>query len=274
MEACQNKNVLVVQRAEKFSPNSVDKDERILRAVCERLPFSEPKWVKEEQFPAFDEANLTVDIEIILSMARSPEVLQRLEKLRNRGVKVVNTGESVMRCERKNLETLMRKHSIAMPPEQGEHGYWIKRGDESAQSKDDVQYCADENALEKAKESFALRGVKNYTISAHVVGDVVKFYGVGEKFFRFYYPTDDGQTKYNDEIINGKAHHYPFNADKLHAEVVRLAALVGTNVYGGDAIIDSKGRFYIIDFNDWPSFSRCVDDAADAITREIMYLEN
>ena len=49
------------------------------------------------------------------------------------------------------------------------------------------------------------------------------------------------------------------------SEVERLAQLVGIEVYGGDAIIDSEGRFYIIDFNDWPSFSRCRDEAAEAI---------
>ena len=49
--------------------------------------------------------------------------------------------------------------------------------------------------------------------------------------------------------------------------MVRLSQLVGVEVFGGDAIIDEQGRFYIIDFNDWPSFSRCREEAAMAIAQ-------
>ena len=51
----------------------------------------------------------------------------------------------------------------------------------------------------------------------------------------------------------------------MQHEVQRLAAAVGVDVYGGDAIIRADGSFCLIDFNDWPSFSRCRDAAADAI---------
>ena len=110
------------------------------------------------------------------------------------------------------------------------------------------------------------RGITDYVVSAHVVGDLVKFYGVGQgDFFRWYYPTDDGQTKFGDEHHNGTAHHYRFQENALQHEVQRLAAAVGVDVYGGDAIIRADGSFCLIDFNDWPSFSRCRDAAADAI---------
>jgi len=45
--------------------------------------------------------------------------------------------------------------------------------------------------------------------------------------------------------------------------------MVKIDVYGGDAIIDAEGRISIIDFNDWPSFSRCREEAADAIAKYI-----
>jgi len=41
-------------------------------------------------------------------------------------------------------------------------------------------------------------------------------------------------------------------------------------VYGGDAIVQADGSFYIIDFNDWPSFSPCVNAAAEAISQLIL----
>ena len=49
----------------------------------------------------------------------------------------------------------------------------------------------------------------------------------------------------------------------------RLAAVIGLDVYGGDCIVRSDGTFAIIDFNDWPSFSRCREEAAKAIAEKV-----
>jgi hypothetical protein len=98
------------------------------------------------------------------------------------------------------------------------------------------------------------------------VGDLVKFYGVaGSGFFRYFYPTDDRQSKFGDEQRNGDAHHYPFDETRLQQQMEQLAKAVGLQVYGGDCIIRSDGSWAVIDFNDWPSFSRCRPEAASAI---------
>lgn len=270
MEYTRNKQVLALQRAERFSPNSVDKDLNILKKTTEALPFSTPIIISEELFAGLDNEFLKRNFDIILSMARLPEVLAKLEDLQKAGLTVVNSGHSVMLCERCTLDKIMRENSFHVPPQFGLNGYWIKRGDGAAQTKDDVLYCKDENALRLAKKKFEGRGIKKYTVSAHVQGDVVKFYGVGERFFRFFYPTDDGQTKYDSELVNGKAYHFPFSEEMLHNEVVKLAQTLQIDVYGGDAIVDKEGRFYIIDFNDWPSFSRCLDSAAGAIAHFVL----
>ena len=58
----------------------------------------------------------------------------------------------------------------------------------------------DEEALAQAKTDLRQRGVTDIVVQAHVKGDLVKFYGVeGADFFRCYYPTDDGETKFGDE---------------------------------------------------------------------------
>ena len=51
----------------------------------------------------------------------------------------------------------------------------------------------------------------------------------------------------------------------VQADAERLAEAVGIKVYGGDCIVRSDGSFCFIDFNDWPSFSRCREEAAEAI---------
>ena len=122
--------------------------------------------------------------------------------------------------------------------------------------------------MEAGIRRFRERGIDSYTVSAHVRGDLVKFYGVkGTGFFRHYYPTDDGQTKFGDEQHNGAACHHPFDVENLRREAERLAEATGVAVYGGDCIVREDGSWCMIDFNDWPSFSRCREEAAAAIVR-------
>jgi glutathione synthase/RimK-type ligase-like ATP-grasp enzyme len=214
-----------------------------------------------------DEVQLSedYDADVYLSMARLPETVRLLKSFEEQGATVINSAYGVAASVRCKLHETMRANHIPMPPSHGEHGYWLKRGDEAAQEEGDVVYCPDNESLAKAEGKFAARGIDNYVVTAHVPGDVVKFYGVGDRFFRYYYPSDDRRMKFSHELVNGEAHHYPFDERLMRHEVERLAEIISLDVYGGDAIVDEAGRFYIIDFNDWPSFSRCREEAANAI---------
>ena len=110
------------------------------------------------------------------------------------------------------------------------------------------------------------RGITDVVTQAHVKGDVVKFYGVeGTGFFRYYYSGDDIETKFGDEERNGKPQYYSFSSSNLQADAEKLACLLQTPIYGGDAIVREDSSYVIIDFNDFPSFSRCREKAAKAI---------
>ena len=260
----------MIQRAERFSPNSVEKDLAILEAVAERLrqqgcdvTILQEDALGQEYTRGQEDTRILP--QCIYSMSRLPETLQWLKSLQS--IKIINSPEGVENCTRCTLETIMTQIGTPMPPKEGSDGYWLKRGDASAQSERDVVYVPDCEALKQAIADMERRGIREYTISAHVKGDLVKFYGIcgGTGFFRYYYPTDDGETKFEDEQRNGSAHHYPFDAVLLQSEAERLAEAVGIVVYGGDAVVRADGSFCVIDFNDWPSFSRCREDAADAI---------
>lgn len=249
--------MLLIQRAEVFSPNSVEKDLAILQAVgaCLRLAGHETSLVSEEQ--AFEPAGY----DAIFTMGRLPETLKKLQ-----GLPAINASEGLQNCARCQLETIMQQTGTPMPPREGAYGYWLKRGDAAAQSKSDVQFAANRQELDARIAAFEQRGITAYTVSAHVPGDLVKFYGVlGTGFFRYYYPTDDGQSKFGDEQRNGTARHYAFDRAAMHVDVERLAQAVGIQVYGGDCIVREDGSYCVIDFNDWPSFSRCREEAAAAI---------
>ena len=255
-------SIFVLLRAERFSPNSVEQDRAIMMAVVSRLQGRgcTVQVMSEEELPPDIDASA---FNLVLSMGRLPETLAWLKTLR---VPVINNPLGVERCARSVLHDIMQQEQIPMPPAQGNSGYWIKLGDAAAQTPEDVLFAADEQALQSAIEAFQQRGISSYIVDAHVPGDLVKFYGVLHTgFFRLYYPTDDGQSKFGNEAHNGPAHHYPFSAASLQQTAERLAACVDIAVYGGDAIVRADGTFCLIDFNDWPSFSRCREDAAAAI---------
>ena len=257
-------NILAILRAKQFSPNSVEKDEAIMMAVVSRL---RAKGHAVEVVP--ENTLLTLhDVtagKMILSMGRTPETLRWLSR---QDACIVNSPESVALCQsRTALSRVMKETGTPQPPPSGPDGYWLKRDDGAARQQGDVVFAKDKADLWHQLADFRQRGINDYTVSANIVGDVVKFYGVrGTGFFRYFYPTDDGDTKFGDEWHNGPAHHYPFDTAAFHQCVERLAKAVGIDVFGGDAIVRNDGTFCIIDFNDWPSFSRCREEAADAIT--------
>ena len=251
----------MIQRAERFSPNSVEKDLAILETVGAKLAAAghQVGLVSEQQ--TFSPAQY----DRIMTMGRLPETLDKL-----RGLNAINSSSGIENCARCKLDEIMRNTGVPVPPRQGNYGYWLKRGDAAAQSKGDVQYAVTETELECKIKEFEERGITEYTVSAHVPGDLVKFYGVADAgFFRYYYPTDDGESKFGDEQRNGEAHHYYFDVDALQSCTEQLAKAVGVSVYGGDCIIREDSSYCIIDFNDWPSFSRCREEAAEAITKLI-----
>jgi hypothetical protein len=82
---------------------------------------------------------------------------------------------------------------------------------------------------------------------------VVKFYGVsGGEYFATVAETATDLSDVQKRALN-------------HAASTAAAAL-GLEVWGGDAIVKGD-NFSIVDFNDWPSFSRVRNDAARAIAR-------
>ena len=260
----------MIQRAEQFSPNSVEKDLAILEAVAERLRqkgheiFTVPEDDPRGQGNTWG-SSLLVLPQCIFSMSRLPATLYWLKTFH--GIPIINSPEGVENCTRSTLETIMTQIGTPMPPKEGQDGYWLKRGDASAQTEGDVVYCKNEQELEQAKQTFASRGISDYVVSAHVEGDLVKFYGVrgAEGFFFYCYPNENGSMKFGDERRNGKPHHYVFDVSKLREDVFRVADVTSADFFGGDVIVRPDGSYVMIDFNDWPSYSICREEAAEAI---------
>lgn len=263
-------NVLLLYREERFSPASVEKDRAILDAVAEQLKAIGYETVCCRPEMLIDEMLHSVDM--VLSMARGEEILKRicLSGSPQPPPLILNRPSGIRLCSRRyDLDALLRKNGIAVPPTDGPDGVWIKRGDGSAEVKEDVVLCHTREEEQMVTEQMAARGIECWVRQAHVRGDLVKFYGVEGWFFSHSYPTDTGHSKFGLEVANGEAQHYAFSEDELRCEADRIAALTGVGIYGGDAIIRADGSFCIIDFNDWPSFSSCCNEAARAIVNMV-----
>ncbi len=254
--------VLAIYRAACFSPNSVEKDKAIMDEVGRLLGEKDctVAFIKENELIGNEDADL------ILSMGRLRRTLDILKDKETHGIKVINSPQSVEACARSYIDNVMRDNNIPAAPFKGSNGYWLKRGDQAAQVNNDVVYAENETDMALKLREFHKSGISDVVVTAHVMGDCVKFYGVrGTDFFMTFYPCDDGDTKFGNEKLNGKPHHYKFSLADLNRDAGKLATLTGTDIYGGDCIVRSDGSYAIIDFNDWPSFSRCRQQAALAI---------
>lgn len=268
-------SLLAVERGAEFSPNLRTDDALILRAVCDKvraLIDCRAEMVGESSLSALRGSSFSA----CLSMARSAEALSWLSEAEKGGCVVVNSPGALSRLNRISIDAALRGSGIPLPESEAlkvgdmpglEFPYWIKRADACSQNAGDVAYVDCHAALEGVWADFRSRGICSALATRHVEGDIVKFYGVaGTGFFRTYYPTEGGATgKFGLERINGLPHHYSFDSSALQAAGERASSTLGVPVYGGDCIVRPDGSFALIDFNDWPSFSRCREEAARAI---------
>lgn len=259
--------IVLISRAEKFSPNNVENDKMILEEVGRGL------MGKGFQVCVVSEDDMACvpDSPVYVSMGRSEEVLLYLSQCQDSGSIIVNSPKGVsLCCQRAKQMRRLEDNGVPVAPHEGSDGYWVKRGDGYTMVREDVVFAADMGEAAALAYKMRQRGITEVDIRAHVMGDLVKFYGVnGTGFFRYYYPADDGLTKFDHELRNGTPSHIPFDESALRRTASHAAVLLDVDIYGGDAIIQPDGTAVLIDFNDWPGFSRCREEAAQAIVQLI-----
>lgn len=278
------KNILGISRSPRFSPNSEDRDAAIFSSVADRLERGgNIVYTISEDLLFSSDLN---EFDLVFSMARGRDVLESLAyEEQHNGLIVVNSATKLLNASRKWIANEFVNQGIPHPPlfiaspkstiktDTLNFPFWIKNCDACAQTKDDVIFVENTATFDKAVQKFA-NSAENIIVEEHIKGDLVKFYGVvGTDFFFTSYPTDNnGFSKFGLEDINGKPNHFTFDLSSLQAACSKAAVLTGFSIYGGDAIINENGKFCIIDFNDWPSFSACRREAAKAIVNHIKNL--
>lgn len=265
--------LLGVSRGNEYSPNHVGNDAAIFQGTAHELEKKGFDVVicPEKQFV---EENLEADI--IFDMARDRATVNRLKELEDKGALVVNSAYGIDNCVRKEMTELLIANGVPHPesfiiPTNGAFTpdvfpCWIKRGNSHAIVKEDVVYVECKEEAEHVMADFRRRGIPVAVVNEHLVGDLVKFYGVlGTDFFYTFYPSEQSHSKFGLEAINGETRGYPFDVKKLQEYGSRAAEALNVPIYGGDCVVSKTGEIRIIDFNDWPSFARCREEAAPKI---------
>jgi hypothetical protein len=261
-----------VYRETEFSPGKVEDDAAILNSVLAELAR---EGVETEVMDAnrFCEGELP-RADIVLAMCQGERPLKRLAEIEQGGAIAINSALAIRNCYRDLLAAGLARAGVPTPAGAliatsvpFDHsrlaavdlaaGAFVKRGDLHALGADDVQHASDRAQVESILADFARRGIRNAFVQQQAHGRVVKFYGVSSGAYFAALPE-------GDEISEGA-----IRAMQQAASVASHA--LGLEAWGGDAIL-SGDRFAIIDFNDWPSYSRVRAPAARAIARRAMNL--
>ena len=261
--------IATIARDAAHSPQMVEQDTAILKCIEQELKaigHSTARLDKKEDFSGYD---------AICHMTRNHNTLQRLKTAEANGCRVINNPAAVENCSRIEFMNILRQRNIPQPqytqltgsylPATLQYPGWIKKSEGWSKCKEDVAFVTNEK--EAAEAIAAISGTTVYC--NHIEGDVVKFYGVMENFFTHCYPNPE-KTKFGWERVNGTPKHYPYDEEQMKSIAFAAAKAVGLDVFGGDCIVTPTGEIFIIDINDFPSFSAVRSEAAHEIARIII----
>ncbi len=257
-----------IYREEALSPGKVAEDAAILEAVLHRLEANgwETRRLTAENIP-----ENPPEARGVLHMAQDPAAVARLAGWEKKGLRLINSPQAMQHCSRKQLCSMLDGPDFPFPPTryfslaEAEANWgrefpgpgWLKRADIHAEGPGDVVRVSDPAQAQEVLADFARRHILGLIWQEHVTGREIKFYTVGPgTFFR----TFDAGT---DAEATGPS------VAALKDLAVRLASLSRLEVFGGDAIVTPDGEPVLIDLNDWPSFSRCREAAAQEIAHYV-----
>ena len=266
------KKIATIARNTADSPNMTANDAAILECITAELQQRGAKVTcigEDEEIPN--------DTHVVCTMSRTADIIERLRQAEANGITVINTTAAVENCSRKRFMEILHRNAIPQPPYhivncidrlcEDCFPCWIKKADGWSNHSDDVTFATTMQEAADAICQMNARGITECIQMQHCTGDIIKFYGVGNEFFHYSYP---GNGKFGKEAINGAPQHYSFDSGTLKHHAQGAAKAIGLDIYGGDAIITPQGEIYIIDMNDFPSFTAIRDIAAKEIATLIM----
>lgn len=270
--------LLGISRDSVYSPGRESADSDLFTGVAERLVSMgcTVQTVTEREFCAMAHDGKVMGLNGIFHMSRSAETVGLLSGI---GIPAVNSAQSVMNCQRTIQDRIFHQAGVEVPESRvcltsdgpGDWSIWpawIKRGDSHSVLQSDVVMVHDPADCVRQMAQMASRGISKCLVQKHVHGTLVKVYGVSGEWVLDYRIVGDEPDKFGNVTEQVQSHD---NIEKVCKgdglkDLVRRAALsVGCDVFGADVMVAENGDLFLIDFNDWPSFSSCRPMAVGAI---------
>jgi hypothetical protein len=255
-------------REQALSPGKVAEDAAILEAVLQRLETRgwETRRLSAETLPEEPPGARGV-----LHMAQGPAAVARLAGWEKTGLKLINSPQALQRCNRKHLFSRLGGRDFLFPPTRyfslaeakANWGHefpgpgWLKRADIHAEGPGDVVRVSDRAQAQEVLADFARRHISGLIWQEHVIGQEIKFYAVGPGGFFMAFQAGTGAEATGSWFA------------ALKDLAAHLASVSRLEVFGGDAIVRPDGQPVLVDLNDWPSFSRCREAAAQEIAYHV-----
>lgn len=274
-----NCKILCVERERRFSPQCEDIDKALFDSIynglrkegfaTERINEQE---LKENDFKGVD---------FVISMARSLNAVELLDKKEKEGLKIFNSISSCRNCYRERMNNMLHDAGVDVPdfkvvdtdcdnPKCMDFAdissFWVKRADFQTEGRNDVVYCQTAQDGISVLHSMKERGIKRALLSEHIDGNLIKFYKVAESGFLYWYlPKRD---KFG-MAINEKIRVEKIDEEGLKEITDKIGRCMGFDFFGGDIMVDASGKMKVIDVNDFPSYCACRDQAVEAIVKRM-----
>jgi len=266
-------SILAIYREKIFSNRAVEADRAILDEVLAifRMKMGHLCKVTIVHPEEVSLMSLNLKYDLVFNMAQDERILTMLDVLQAKGAVVINSAKAIRNCYRQKLSELLCDEAFSYPrffpvdlellteEELDDTAVWIKRGDFHALVDDDVIFAGSKDEKLRCLDLFKKRGVQKVIFQDHCEGELFKFYGVRDHFFNLRYMGRTGKDRY--QFVPGDI-NVDFDKTRLEILAHRGARVLELDFFGGDCIIDEKGKMHFIDFNDWPSFRTCIDSVA------------
>lgn len=264
----------LIYRAPEYSPrDNVSKDAAILEAVGKALKSrGESICFLHEEDLLTEGANVLSKCTHCVSMARRHRSLLALQGWQQRGLQFLNRPNSVQVTVQSRSTTLDLLSSVGAPVAP----YWSYEPaeDEMFQCEPDLQallpgwvkamhprgvtegdVCRVDTPLEADTRILqcAAEGYTDIIVMQHLQGPLLKAYVVGDKHW----------FKTEEKVVLEKAN--ACLGDYLN----KIRGVLNLEVFGVDFICTESGS-YVIDVNDFPSFSACRNEASLAIASLVL----
>lgn len=270
-------SIAAVLRAGIFSPNHIANDAAILHAVVAELR-RRGCMVTVYSEDEFCEADIKEDV--VLAMCRGARSIEKLQRLEDGGVLVMNSGYGIENCIRMIMVRLLAKAAVPIPEsfvvetdvdvrkilrKAGFGRCWVKKGDAPLHHLEDIARCRHAEEAQEILHEFFFRRISKAVVSRDVEGEKIRCYGIASSgTFHAFLPY---KTAGGDDGANSLPAHL---FDEVRGICMKAADVLKVDVFGCDVVFDGNGVCHLVNFDDWPSFAPIRKEAARAIAKAVI----